>query len=141
MELITFAAGFALAIAFAILWLNHNFKTRPDWVFAKLAKYAGKIETQRDALKEAAQALHKAADAIRDRDDALSLNAAQEASDATQTATFYLGAARDAFNAGYASRPRCPGEPAPVGVQPDLRALWSAGAIPGSSGVPGKPRG
>ena len=102
---------------------------------------SGKIETQRDALKEAAQALHKAADAIRDRDDALSLNAAQEASDATQTATFYRGAARDAFNAGYASRPRCPGEPAPVGVQPDLRALWSAGAIPGSSGVPGKPRG
>lgn len=46
MELITFAAGFALALVFAILWLNHNFKTRPDWVFAKLAKYAGKIETQ-----------------------------------------------------------------------------------------------
>ena len=46
MELITFAAGFALAIAFAILWLNHNFKSRPEWVFAKLAKYAGKIETQ-----------------------------------------------------------------------------------------------
>ncbi|WP_428418234.1 hypothetical protein [Methylibium sp.] len=46
MELITFSAGFALAIVFAILWLNHNFKTRPDWVFAKLAKYAGKIETQ-----------------------------------------------------------------------------------------------
>lgn len=46
MELITFAAGFALALVFAILWLNHNFKTRPDWVFAKLAKYAGKVETQ-----------------------------------------------------------------------------------------------
>lgn len=46
MELITFAAGAALAIVFAILWLNHNFKTRPDWVFAKLAKYAGKVETQ-----------------------------------------------------------------------------------------------
>lgn len=46
MELITFAAGFALAIVFSILWLNHNFKTRPDWVFAKLAKYAGKVETQ-----------------------------------------------------------------------------------------------
>lgn len=46
MELITFAAGFALALVFAILWLNHNFKTRPDWVFAKLAKYAGKIDSQ-----------------------------------------------------------------------------------------------
>lgn len=46
MELITFAAGFALALVFAILWLNHNFKSRPEWVFAKLAKYAGKVETQ-----------------------------------------------------------------------------------------------
>lgn len=46
MELITFAAGFALALVFAILWLNHNFKTRPDWVFAKLAKYAGKIDSK-----------------------------------------------------------------------------------------------
>lgn len=108
---------------------------------AFIKRQAGKIGDQRVALKEASGALRKAADAIRDRDDALSLNAAQEASDATQTATFYRGAARDAFNAGYASRPRCPGEPAPVGVQPDLRALWSAGAIPGSADLPGKPRG
>lgn len=97
---------------------------------------SGKIETQRDALKEAAQALHKAADAIRDRDDALSLNAAREASDATETATFYRGAARDAFKAGLASRPRCPGEPA--GVRDDLRSLQSAGAFRASD-VPGEP--
>ncbi|WP_340645335.1 hypothetical protein [Phenylobacterium sp.] len=100
---------------------------------------SGQIADQKAALKTAAEALHKAADAIRDRDDALTANAAQEASDATQTATFYRGAARDAFQAGYASHPRCAGEPAPVGVQSDLRALWSAGSIPGSPGVSGKP--
>lgn len=44
--LIAFAIGAAAALAFAILWLNHNFKSRPEWVFAKLAKYAGKVESQ-----------------------------------------------------------------------------------------------
>lgn len=100
-----------------------------------------KIAAQKAALRAAATALRTAAGAIRERDGALSANAAQEASDASGTATFFRGAARDAFNAGYASRPRCPGEPAALGVRPDLRTLWSAGAVPGSPGVPGKPRG
>ncbi|MDO8800026.1 hypothetical protein [Phenylobacterium sp.] len=97
---------------------------------------AGKIGDQRDALDKAASALRTAADAIRDRDKAATDKAALEASDATETATFYRGAARDAFKAGLASRPRCPGEPA--GVRDDLRSLQAPGAFRASD-VPGEP--
>ena len=94
-----------------------------------------KIDTQRDALKAAAGALRTAGEAIRSRDKAATDKAALEASDATETAQFYRGAARDAFKAGLASRPRCPGEPA--GVRDDLRSLQAAGAFR-SSDLPGE---
>ncbi len=86
-----------------------------------------KIDTQRDALKAAASALRTAGEAIRARDKAATEKAALEASDATETATFHRGSARDAFKAGYASRPPCPGDP--VRVLDDLRGIQSAGAF------------
>lgn len=97
---------------------------------------SGDIAHKRDALKAAAGALRTAGEAIRARDKAATDKAALEASDATETATFYRGAARDAFKAGLASRPRCLDEPA--GVRDDLRSLQAAGAFR-SSDVPGEP--
>lgn len=103
---------------------------------ASFRQQSAKIADQRDALKAAASALRAAGEAIKARDAALVANAALEASDATETATFYRGAARDAFKAGLASRPRCPGEPA--GVRDDLRSLQAPGAFRASD-VPGEP--
>lgn len=96
-----------------------------------------KVETQREALKAAAGALRTASAAIASRDIAIHANAAQEASDASELASVYKGAARDAFKAGLSACPRRPGEP--VGVRDDLRSLWSAGAYRGSVDVSGKP--
>lgn len=103
---------------------------------AVIKHQSGKIGEQRTALDKAAGALRTAANAIRARDKAATDKAALEASDATETATFYRGAARDAFKAGLASRPRCPGEPA--GVRDDLRSLQAPGAFR-SADVPGEP--
>lgn len=57
--LISFAVGAAAALAFAILWLNHNFKSRPEWVFAKLAAYRKEFDA---GLAQARAAAAAAAD-------------------------------------------------------------------------------
>lgn len=90
------------------------------------------------ALRKASDALADAAKAIDARDTAISENAAREALDATDTASFWKGQARAAFQAGYASR-RCDG--ASTDRVHDLRELWQDGAYPGSSDVPGKSGG
>lgn len=89
------------------------------------------------ALERASDELLRAAGAIRARDLAIVLNADGEAMDARQTATFWKGQCRAAFDAGYASRRCAAGEP--DGVR-DLRTLQSAGAYAGSAIVPVQPR-
>ena len=96
----------------------------------------GVIDGKNHDLDKAASALKVAAAQLKDRDAIIKDNAEGERRDATQTATFWKGQCRAAFDAGVASH-RCPGEP--VGVR-DLRSVWESGAFKAAApDVPGKP--
>lgn len=96
------------------------------------------IDGKNIALHEASKALQVASAQIADRDETIRSNAEGERQDASQTASFWKGQARAAFDAGVASH-RCPGEP--PSVQHDLRATWEAGAFKAAPDVPRKPVG
>lgn len=107
-------------------------------VWAYIGHLQHTVQAKTAALREASQALKVASAQIADRDETIRSNAEGERQDASQTASFWKGQARAAFNAGVASH-RCPGEP--PSVQHDLRSLWEAGRFTAAPGVPGKPVG
>ncbi len=113
---------------------------------AHIARLEADIAHKGDALLKASDALRRASTAISDRDKLLKSNGAQATGEANDTAKFWSGQCKAAFNAGYASR-RCdaPAGDQPVGMSVDLRSLWEAGAYPGSTpataGVPAQPGG
>lgn len=130
-----------------LAWLLKNWKLALSGlalvVIVGLYFYVGHLRTtiahKTQALAKAASALQAASKAISERDAKILANAAHEAADATDTATFWKGQSRATFDAGFAAH-RCPGEP--VGLRPDLRTVWQAGAFTPSTGpVPGKPDG
>lgn len=126
--------GLACGLALMGAW------ERAPWGLAgRLAASEATAGRRAAALTNAATALKIAGQAIRDRDAALINNGQQEADDATDTAKFWRGQCKSAFDAGYASRRCSAGEPDAAGVR-DLRALQAAGAFRArAAGVPGKP--
>lgn len=91
------------------------------------------------ALRAASQALKRASQEIKNRDDLLKANGLQEATDATGMAAFWRQQAKEAFNAGYLSR-RCDGKPIPVELR-DVRAIQQSGAFRASASVSEQPDG
>lgn len=112
---------------------------------ATIARLRDQITAKDTLLRAASAALTSASAAISQRDAALKDNGSQAAGDANDTAKFWSGQCKAAFNAGYASR-SCSAPAVPDGVRGDLRSLWSDGAYQGSAaptsgaaGVPDQP--
>lgn len=129
------AVGLAVGLAAMAGW------ERAPWGLAgRVASAEAASARKSAALLEAAGALRTAGAAIRARDSIITENAAQEAQDAGQAASFWKGQARAAFDAGYAAR-RCDAA-APAGGVRDLRTLWEAGRFTAGPGdLPGQPDG
>lgn len=111
---------------------------RGPWGLAtKLDRSEAVSAKKSKALDEAATALKIAAQAIRDRDEALHRNADHEAKDATNTNRFWRGQCRSAYDAGFAAGGSGGN---PNGVR-DLRTLWSQGAWRNSDSLSSESRG
>ena len=101
---------------------------------AQLARKDETITGLRDKLKASQEAVEARDRAIVERDATIRANAAQEASDASQSASFWKGQNLAAFKAGRAA---CP---AAGGVALSLRDAQEAGAYRSpASRLPGKP--